>query len=102
MLHKSPSPQAISMYMYQRSSCIANALHYFDRVDFVVHSLKDLPTTLPQEMAIGAIHSRDDPRDVVIFHPKHKCKTLDEMPEGRLGLLQTYCLVKSFEKSISV
>lgn len=25
------------------------------RVDFVVHSLKDLPTTLPEGMALGAI-----------------------------------------------
>jgi len=24
-------------------------------VDFVVHSLKDLPTTLPQNLAIGAV-----------------------------------------------
>lgn len=27
-------------------------------VDFVVHSLKDLPTTLPQGMAIGAVLTR--------------------------------------------
>lgn len=27
-------------------------------VDFVVHSLKDLPTTLPEGMAIGAILQR--------------------------------------------
>jgi hydroxymethylbilane synthase len=31
-------------------------------VDFVVHSLKDLPTTLPPGMAIGAVLEREDPR----------------------------------------
>lgn len=28
------------------------------QVDFIVHSLKDLPTTLPAGMAIGAVLSR--------------------------------------------
>jgi len=36
-------------------------------VDFVVHSLKDLPTTLPEGMVIGAILEREDPRDAVIL-----------------------------------
>ena len=33
----------------------------------VVHSLKDLPSTLPENMVIGAIMERLDPRDVVIM-----------------------------------
>jgi hydroxymethylbilane synthase len=40
-------------------------------VDFIVHSLKDVPTTLPPGMILGAILEREDPRDVVILHPKH-------------------------------
>uniref|UniRef100_A0A1B6D9V3 hydroxymethylbilane synthase n=2 Tax=Clastoptera arizonana TaxID=38151 RepID=A0A1B6D9V3_9HEMI len=51
-------------------------------VDFVVHSLKDLPTTLPEGMAIGAICKREDPRDAVICHPKYKDKTLSTLPKG--------------------
>ena len=35
-------------------------------VDFVVHSMKDLPTTLPPGMVIGAVLEREDPRDAVI------------------------------------
>ncbi|KAK2191598.1 hypothetical protein NP493_50g03025 [Ridgeia piscesae] len=38
-------------------------------VDFVVHSLKDLPTVLPEGMVIGAICKRDDPRDALVLHP---------------------------------
>ena len=44
------------------------------RVQFLVHSLKDLPTTLPPNMAIGTIVERDNPWDCVLFHPKHKGK----------------------------
>ena len=36
----------------------------------VVHSLKDLPSTLPENMVIGAIMERLDPRDVVIMKKK--------------------------------
>ena len=37
------------------------------KVDFIVHSLKDLPTTLPEGCIIGAILKRDDPNDVVVL-----------------------------------
>ena len=52
------------------------------KVEFLVHSLKDLPTTLPPEMAIGTIIERDNPYDCVLFHPKHKGKSLADLPNG--------------------
>ncbi|RMX48615.1 hypothetical protein pdam_00007985 [Pocillopora damicornis] len=51
-------------------------------VDFVVHSLKDLPSTLPPGMLIGAVFRRDSPYDVVVFHPKHKGSNLASLPKG--------------------
>ncbi|XP_071449507.1 porphobilinogen deaminase [Hetaerina americana] len=51
-------------------------------VDFVVHSLKDLPTTLPKGMTIGAICKRDDPRDAVVINQKFKGKTLATLPKN--------------------
>jgi len=36
------------------------------RVDLAVHSLKDLPTTLPPGLALGAVPRREDPRDVFV------------------------------------
>ncbi|KAJ1551560.1 hypothetical protein HK405_014274, partial [Cladochytrium tenue] len=36
------------------------------RAHLVVHSLKDLPTTLPDGMALGAVLEREDPRDAVV------------------------------------
>ncbi|XP_042876829.1 porphobilinogen deaminase-like isoform X2 [Penaeus japonicus] len=50
-------------------------------VDIVVHSLKDLPTTLPEGMVIGAICEREDPRDAVIMHPKYSDCKLASLPK---------------------
>jgi hydroxymethylbilane synthase len=36
------------------------------RIDLAVHSLKDLPTELPEEIQLAAIGPREDPRDALI------------------------------------
>jgi hydroxymethylbilane synthase len=48
-------------------------------IDMAVHSLKDMPTVLPEGMALGAILERADPRDALV---SHLGKTLDEFPAG--------------------
>ncbi len=53
-------------------------------IDLAVHSLKDLPTDLPDGMTLGAVPEREDPRDVLVSRANATC--LDELPEGcRLG-----------------
>lgn len=53
------------------------------QIDLAVHSMKDLPTVLPEGLMIGAICERVDPRDVVISRNGLK---LDELPENaRVG-----------------
>lgn len=37
------------------------------RIDLAVHSLKDLPTVLPDRLTIGAICEREDPRDALVL-----------------------------------
>ncbi|XP_037086437.1 porphobilinogen deaminase-like [Pollicipes pollicipes] len=54
------------------------------KVDMVVHSLKDLPTTLPPGMIIGAICEREDPRDAVVMKEEHRTKRLTCLPAGSI------------------
>ena len=66
-------------------------------LDMAVHSLKDLPTTLPDGLVLGAMLRREDPRDVLVN--RWNCP-LAQLPEGaRIGtssprrrvLLNTLC-----------
>jgi hydroxymethylbilane synthase len=51
-------------------------------VDLAVHSLKDVPTSLPQGLVLGAILERADPRDALVSHGSG----LDRLPQdARLG-----------------
>jgi len=53
-----------------------------DRADIAVHSLKDLPTNLPEGLMLGCITEREDPADALVVHEKHKDKTLATLPQG--------------------
>lgn len=56
------------------------------KVDCCVHSLKDLPTELPDGLAIPAILKREDPRDVVILNRVTGAEDLASLPAGsRVG-----------------
>ncbi|KAI9346296.1 porphobilinogen deaminase, dipyromethane cofactor binding domain-containing protein [Obelidium mucronatum] len=57
---------------------------YDKTVDLVVHSLKDLPTQLPEGMVIGAIMKREDPRDAVVMKLglHEKGVKLEDLPVG--------------------
>src|SRR2546422_9676913 len=46
------------------------------RADLAVHSLKDLPTGLPEGLVLAAVPEREDPRDAVVG------KRLDELAPG--------------------
>ena len=48
-------------------------------IDLAVHSLKDLPTILPDGLTIGAVPPREDARDVFI---SKRYTTLDSLPPG--------------------
>ncbi len=51
------------------------------QADLAVHSLKDVPMTLPEEFELVAVLKREDPRDAFVS-PKYK--NLDEMPAGSI------------------
>lgn len=51
-------------------------------IDFAVHSLKDLPTRLPEGLVLGCVTERENPADALVVHEQHKDKQLDSLPEG--------------------
>uniref|UniRef100_A0A8C5B9I6 hydroxymethylbilane synthase n=1 Tax=Gadus morhua TaxID=8049 RepID=A0A8C5B9I6_GADMO len=57
-----------------------------NEVDLVVHSLKDLPTSLPPGFTIGAILKRENPHDAVVLHPQNAGQTLATLPQNRSKL----------------
>ncbi|MEM9244345.1 MAG: hydroxymethylbilane synthase [Cyanobacteria bacterium P01_F01_bin.153] len=50
--------------------------------DFAVHSLKDLPTNLPEGLMLGCVTERVNPADAVVFNEKFKGSELKDLPEG--------------------
>jgi hydroxymethylbilane synthase len=51
-------------------------------IDFAVHSLKDLPTRLPEGLVLGCVTEREDPADALVVHANHQDKQIDTLPEG--------------------
>jgi hydroxymethylbilane synthase len=50
--------------------------------DLAVHSLKDLPTRLPEGLMLGCVTERENPADALVVHEKHKGKQLEDLPAG--------------------
>jgi hydroxymethylbilane synthase len=54
------------------------------RIDLAVHSLKDLPTILPDGLTISAICEREDARDALVLHAGSEGGSLMDLPEGTI------------------
>jgi len=52
--------------------------------DFAVHSLKDLPTNLPEGLMLGCVSKRVDPADALVVQEKHKNQQLETLPPGSI------------------
>ncbi|CAD0228652.1 hydroxymethylbilane synthase [Planktothrix agardhii] len=52
--------------------------------DIAVHSLKDLPTRLPEGLMLGCVSEREDPADALVVHENHKDKQLETLPSGAI------------------
>jgi hydroxymethylbilane synthase len=72
------------------------------QIDLAVHSAKDLPTVLPEGLAIVAALPREDPRDVFI---SRKAKTLRALAPGAIvgtASLRRQALVKRLRPDLKV
>jgi hydroxymethylbilane synthase len=52
------------------------------QADFAVHSLKDLPTNLPEGLMLGCITERENPADALVMQAKYVGTTLEQLPPG--------------------
>ena len=52
------------------------------RAEIAVHSLKDLPTNLPEGLMLGCITEREDPADALVVNAKNAGYQLDTLPKG--------------------
>lgn len=52
------------------------------QTDLAVHSLKDLPTKLPDGLILGCVTERVDPADALVVNAKHQDKQLETLPAG--------------------
>lgn len=51
-------------------------------IDLAVHSLKDLPTRLPEGLVLGVITEREDPADALVVNAKHQDRQIDTLSPG--------------------
>ena len=52
------------------------------RAEIAVHSLKDLPTNLPEGLMLGCITEREDPADALVVNAKNAAYQLETLPKG--------------------
>ncbi len=63
------------------------------RADFAVHSLKDLPTDLPEGLRLGAVPERADVRDVLIRLREGQMTETGDSPSAPLGAVPVGAIV---------
>lgn len=51
-------------------------------IDLAVHSLKDLPTNLPEGLMLGCVTERVNPADALVVNSQNQDHQLETLPEG--------------------
>lgn len=76
-----------------------------DEIDLAVHSLKDVPTAIPDGLIIGAITRREDVHDVFISHPKKNYSSFEQLPHRAMiatGSLRRKCQLLRWRPDLQI
>lgn len=71
-----------SLWTKELEWLMLNRIEGAPQIDIIVHSLKDMPTVLPDDCILGAITEREDPRDAVIMKANSPYTVLGDLPAG--------------------
>ena len=71
-----------------------------NKIDLAVHSLKDLPTKLPENLKIGAVIKRDSPMDVIITKNKSSFNFIESHGTIATGSLRRELQLKLLNKNL--
>ncbi|SHI40053.1 hydroxymethylbilane synthase [Cruoricaptor ignavus] len=67
-----------------------------DEIDIAVHSLKDVPTILPENISLFAFLERDFPQDVLVRNSKSKAKPIENLKVATSSLRRRAFWLKEF------
>lgn len=73
-----------ALWTKELETLLMEAVGDYPKLDLIVHSLKDVPTNLPEEFELGCILDRQDPRDVIVMKKGSKYKSLADLPAGSM------------------
>lgn len=72
------------------------------RIDIAVHSMKDVPTELPEGLVLGAIPEREDPGDVLISRHGRKLEEFDAGARIGTSSLRRTAQLKAFRPDLEI
>lgn len=73
-----------SLWTKELEILLLDSVDEFPKLDLIVHSLKDMPTNLPEEFELGCIFQREDPRDAIVMKQGSSYKLLKDLPAGAI------------------
>lgn len=73
-----------SLWTKELEILLLDSIDEYPQLDLIVHSLKDMPTNLPEEFELGCIFQREDPRDAVVMKSGSPYKLLKDLPAGAI------------------
>jgi hydroxymethylbilane synthase len=75
------------------------------RADIAVHSMKDLPAQIPDQLILAAVPERADPRDALLVRPGIAATKVSQLPSGaRVGTssLRRVCQLSAARRDLAI